>query len=49
MVEVGFRLQELEMLWPMLLTSFSKKMVLFGSPALLLQLQIVKERVNSSV
>jgi hypothetical protein len=35
--------------WPLLRTNFSKNMGLFGFQVLLLQLQIVKARVNSSV
>lgn len=42
-----FRLQGLGMHWPMLHTSSSKKMGLYGSQVLLSQLQIVRERVNS--
>ncbi|KAH7568540.1 hypothetical protein JRO89_XS06G0012600 [Xanthoceras sorbifolium] len=38
------QLQELGMHWPMLLTSFFKRMGLFGYQVLLLQLQIVKEQ-----
>jgi hypothetical protein len=49
MVSNDFRLQGLGMHWPMLHTSSSKKMGLYGSRVLLSQLQIVRERVNSFV
>lgn len=44
-----FRLQEWEMLWHMLLTSFSRKMDLYGFPVPSLLLQIAKEQVNNFV
>ena len=49
LVRAGFRLQGWGMHWPLQRINFSKKMGLSGFQVLLLQLQIVKERVNSFV
>ena len=49
LVRAGFRLQGWGMHWPLQRINFSKKMGLSGFQVLLLQLQIVKERVSSFV